>query len=243
MSFVKLLKEFGDRNVEYTDEKLSTIVAGWNEAIKMFVAQASLEKLQEVKDSLQKLASWNGTCCYDPVHEAAKIGAMKLMEFVLRTSFDMNTKGDCGWTAWHLACSTGKTETAQLIIRSSKDFGIDLNTKDDGGRTAWHEACYYGKTETAQLIIQSSNDFGIDLNAKDDSGWTGLHEACYYGKTETVQMILKNWKEFGIDIKAQDDDGETALDLINEEDEEYDEIKKMLEEEYSQIDVTESVQS
>jgi len=52
-------------------------------------------------------------------------------------------------------------------------------------------------------------------------------------------MILKNWKEFGIDIKAQDNDGETALDLINEDDE----IKKMLEEEYSQIDVTESVQS
>ena len=56
-------------------------------------------------------------------------------------------------------------------------------------------------------------------------------------------MILKNWKEFGIDIKAQDNQGKTALDLINEEDEEYDEIKKMLEEEYSQIDVTESVQS
>ena len=52
MSFVKLLQEFGDRDVEYTDEKVSTIVAGWNEAAKMFVAQASLEELQEVKSSL-----------------------------------------------------------------------------------------------------------------------------------------------------------------------------------------------
>ena len=136
MSFVKLLQEFGDRDVEYTDEKVSTIVAGWNEAAKMFVAQASLEELQEVKDSLLRLARGNGKCCPYPVHEAAKIGAVKLMEFILRTSFDMNTKDYYGRTAWHEACINGQTETAQLIIQSSKEFGIDLNAKDDYGWTA-----------------------------------------------------------------------------------------------------------
>merc|ERR1712004_506667 len=244
MSVVKLLQEFGERDVEYTDEKVSTIVAGWNEAAKMFVAQASLKELQEVKDSLLRLARGNGKCCPYPVHEAAEIGAVKLMEFILRTSFDMNTKGYIGgWTAWHLACYNDQTETAQLLINSSKDFGIDLNAKDEDGITAWHLACFNGRTETAQLIIQSSKDFGINLNAKDNIGNTAFHWACNSGRTETVQMILKNWKEFGIDIKAQNNYDETALDLINEEDEEYDEIKKMLEEEYSQIDVTESVQS
>ena len=127
MSFVKLLQEFGDRDVEYTDEKVSTIVAGWNEAAKMFVAQASLEELQEVKDSLLRLARGNGKCCEDPVHEAARIGAVKLMEFILRTSFDMNTKDYYGRTAWHWACRYGQTETAQLLIKSSREFGIDLN--------------------------------------------------------------------------------------------------------------------
>ena len=127
MSFVKLLQEFGDRDVEYTDEKVSTIVAGWNEAAKMFVAQASLEELQEVKDSLLRLARGNGKCCPYPVHEAARIGAVKLMEFILRTSFDMNTKDYYGRTAWHWACRYGQTETAQLLIKSSREFGIDLN--------------------------------------------------------------------------------------------------------------------
>ena len=103
-----------------------------------------------------------------------------------------------------------------------------MNAKDNIGRTAWHRACQNGKTITAQLIIQSSKDFGIDLNAKDDNGWTALHAACLNGKTETVQMILKIWKEFGIDIKAQDNNGE-----------EYNQIKKMLEKEYSLVDVTE----
>merc|ERR1712004_697147 len=92
--------------------------------------------------------------------------------------------------------------------------------------------------------IKSSKEFGIDLNAKDDFGWTAWHDACRYGQTETVQIILKNWKEFGIDIKAQDNNGETALDLINHrQGRKWNQIKKMLEEEYAQIDVTESVEN
>jgi len=146
MSFVKLLQEFGDRDVLRRNEKVSTIVAGWNEAAKMFVAQASLEELQEVKDSLLRLARGTGKCCRYPVHEAARIGAVKLMEFILRTSFDMNTKDNIGRTALHEACRYGQTETAQLIIQSSKEFGIDLNAKDNIGRTAWHWACRIGRT-------------------------------------------------------------------------------------------------
>merc|ERR1711860_184797 len=243
-SFVKLLQEFGDRDVEYQYVKVSTIVAGWNEAVKMFVAQASLEELQEVKDSLLRLARGTGKCCYDPVHEAAEIGATKLMEFILRTSFDMNTKNNYGWTAWHYACRNGQTETAQIIIKSSKDFGIDLNAKNNSGWTGLHWACRIGRTETAQILIKSSKEFGIDINAKDNNGMTAWHEACSYGRTETVQMILKNWKEFGIDIKAQDNQGKTALDLINEEEGEiWNQMKEMLEEEFSQIDVTESVEN
>ena len=52
MSVIKLLQEFAERDVVGTNEKVSTIVAGWKEAAKVFVAQASLEELQEVKDSL-----------------------------------------------------------------------------------------------------------------------------------------------------------------------------------------------
>ena len=206
ISIVIFLQEFGNRNVVTPDEKVSTIIPGWQKAAKKYGAQASIEDLREVKNSLQRLALGNDWCWSEPVHIAAKEGAVKLIKFVLETSYDMNARNNIGWTALHLACEYGRTEIVQLIIQSSKDFGIDLNAKDIYRSTAWHEACCYGQTETAQLIIQSSKDFGIDLNAKDDDGWTALHFACNRGQTETVQMILKNWKEFGIDIKAQDND-------------------------------------
>jgi len=281
MSDVKFIQEFGERNVLTTNIKVSTLFPGWKNAAQKYGVQASMGDLEEVKDSLKKLAEGKGKCVEYPVHKAAINGYVKLMEFILKTSFDMNTKDGKGCTAWHWACTYDQTETAQLIIKNSKEFGIDLNAKDEdgdtalhfacrngqtetvqliiknskefgidlnakkyNGSTAWHLACRVGQTETAQLIIQNSKEFGIDLNAKNNHGWTALHWACFYGRTEIVQMILKNWKEFGIDIKAQDNHGKTALDLIkNCDGENYNKIKKMLEKEYSQIDVTESVQS
>ena len=230
IALVKFIEEFGDIYNIY-NEKVSTIIPGWKKAAKIYGVQASIDYLEEVKDSLEKLATLNGKCCKYPVHEAARNNAVKLIEFILRTSYDMNTKNNDGSTALHLACMYGRTETAQLIIKCSKDFGIDLNVKDDvDGWTAWHEACRNGKTETAQLIIQYSKDFAIDLNAKDNDGDTAFNWACINGQTETLQMILKNWKEFGIDIKAQDNTWQTALDLTNPRLSEK--IKKMLEKEY-----------
>ena len=274
MSDIKFIQEFGDRDVGSINKKVSTIFCGWKNTVQKYGFQADIEYLEEVKDSLKKLARGAGKCCAYPVHEAAKYGDVKLIEFILRTSYNMNNRDDNGFTAWHWACINGRTETAQLIIEYSKDFGIDLNAKDNYGKTAWHETCINGRTETAQLIIQSSTDYGINMNAKDEHGFTAFHKACYNGRIETAQliihnskdfgidlnakdnfgntalhkacfnceletvhMILKNREEYGIDIKAQDNDGRTALDLINHrEGEKFNQIKKMLEREYSMID-------
>ena len=222
MSDVKFIQEFGDRIVEQTqpwlpdpEKKLSTIITGWK--------NAALHR-----------------ACYCGQTETAKL----IIKNSKKIDIDLNAKDKWDKTAWHWACYNGKTETAQLVIKNSKEFGIDLNAKNYNGSTAWHLACRNGQTETAQVIIQNSKKFDIDLNAKDDYGRRALHVACIYGRTETIQMILKNWKEFGIDIKVQNNNCKTALDIIDEEDgEEYDQIKKMLEKEYSKIDVTESVQS
>ena len=130
ITLVKLLEEFGDKDVENTKEKVSTIIPGWTKAVKNFGSQASIEYLREVKDSLKELVKENGNCCQYPVHEAALIGAEKLIEFMLSTSFDLNMKDNFGRTPWiSLACGRGKPESAQLIIQKSKTFDIDFWAK------------------------------------------------------------------------------------------------------------------
>ena len=78
------------------------------------------------------------------------------------------------WTAWHVACMSGKTETVQLIIQYSKDFDIDLNAKDNDGRTALHVACKYGRTEFVQMIVKNWKEYEIDIRAQDTQGNTAL---------------------------------------------------------------------
>ena len=115
------------RNVGNNLIKCQTFFFGWQKTVKNYATQASLEDLQEVKDSLQKLVIKDGKYGEDPVHEATKIGAVKFMEFLMK---------GYGQTALHWACRNGNTETAKLIIQSSKDFRIDLKANDNRGDTA-----------------------------------------------------------------------------------------------------------
>ena len=222
IALVKFLEEFGDKNVEQAylpwgwlepEGKVSTILSGWENTAKKYGVQASIKDLRQVKDSLKELVRENGNCCRYPVHEAAKNGNVKFMEFLFATSFEMNTKewnSGHGITAWHLACWNGKTEIVKLFIKSSKDFGIDLNAEDDDGRTAWHLACWHANTETVQFIIKSSKDFGIDLNARDIYGITAWQWTCGDGRTETARLIIESSIDFGIDLNAKNDYGITA---------------------------------
>merc|ERR1711983_291978 len=150
------------------------ILPGWKNAAQKYGVQASMDDIEEVIDSLKKLAIRKGKCVQYPVHQVAENGDVKLMEFILKTSFDMNSKDDIGWTAWHRVCHNGQTETAQLIIKSSKEFDIDLNAKDNNGWTALHWTCIFGRTETVQMILKNWKEFGIDIMAQDNDGKTAL---------------------------------------------------------------------
>jgi len=181
IALIKCIEEFGDRDVEYilfniftVNGKISTIFPGWKNAARKYGLQASNEVLEKIKDSLKNLARVKGKCCPYPVHKAAENGDVKLMEFILKTSYDMNTKDEWGSTVWHLACINGQTEIAQLIIQNSKDFGIDLNAKDHYGGTAFHDACWNANTETVQLILKNWKEFGINIKAQNNYGETAL---------------------------------------------------------------------
>ena len=121
MSYVKLLQEFGDRDVENTNVKVSIFIPGWQQAVETYGVRASIKDLQEVNDSLKKLARGNNKCCSDPVHQTAKNGSLKLMEIFLNTSYNMNTQDNIGFKAWNWAEYYGHRTMVELIIASVPD--------------------------------------------------------------------------------------------------------------------------
>ena len=267
ISHVKYIEEFGDRYLEYgmysmeTGGKVSDVIRGWKNAVKKYAAKATIKDLQEVIGSLP--IKQGGRVMSYPIHYAARENknALKLMEIILNTSYDLNTRDYQGYTVFHCACAHGRTKLVEFMIKSSKDFWIDLNantefrgpfnrcrTKVQDTETAFYLACNNGCTEVVELMIKSSKDFSIDLNARTHSiARTALHAACFRGQTNTIKIILKNWNEFGIDIKAQDKRGRSALDITKSFIQHgdgplrpyvYQQIKEMLENEYSKMDVT-----
>ena len=176
LSLVKFIYEFAYRRFQRKPLKgkiVSDIILGWTEAARKYEIKANIEDLREIKDSLQTLLHENGKRCKTdyPVHEAARNGDLKLMEFLLCTSYDMNSfdYGPRDWnerTAFHYACENGKTEVARLIIQSAKEHGIDLNDTDGYGRTAFIIACENAHMGVAELIINSSKEQGIDINGR-----------------------------------------------------------------------------
>ena len=126
-----------------------------------------------------------------------------------------------GKTAFYHACTSivqsylcgtnGRPKTVELIILSSKEFGIDLNARDSNGKTPFNECCKMGRKEIVQLMLKYSKDFSIDLNASGNDGMSAFYKSCYHGRTEIVQLMIENWKEFSIDVNARDSAGMTAL--------------------------------
>ena len=209
MALVKYLEEFGERKVVNGEEtKVSTIVPEWNKAVKDYGAKSSIEALQEIKDSLYMI---NGKHLEYPIHQAAGHGALKLMEFILTTSFDMNSIDQHGKNIFQVACQNGKIEIVNLLIESTK-HDIDLNARDNHGATALLLASKQGRTETVKLLIElSTKNDGIDLNARDNKGWSALKLACYFGRTGIVKSLIELSTEYAIDLHARDNKGGTSL--------------------------------
>ena len=209
LSLLKFLTEFRDRKakiivkiedgisdheceVEAKDKKVRTLIPGWKKAVKKFGNSASVEDLHEVKHSLLKLMDDKGRCLPDPVQKAARCGYLKLMEFLLCTSFDMNSRDYHGFTALHRAANNRHPEVVRLIIESSTTHDIDLNAQDEHGCTALHLACQHLEgIDVVQLMINLSSKYAIDLNAKSRGGYgyTAYQSASYHGNFEAARLL------------------------------------------------------
>ena len=139
-----------------------------------------------------------------PLHSVAEHHGqhLKLMEFLLYTDSDINEEIVC-YTPFIMACEKGPTEIVNLMITSSKKYGIDLNYGNN--LTGFMHACSSGRVDIVKLMITSSKEFGIDINARDDKykglyakGQTGFMWACIMCRTNVVKLMINLSKEYDI---------------------------------------------
>ena len=56
-----------------------------------------------------------------PLHEAAKIGNLPILELIIENHHDINSRDGYGWTPLHWAAESGRLEICQLIFPFIKE--------------------------------------------------------------------------------------------------------------------------
>ena len=161
------------------EDNMETIIPGWDEAVRRYATNASVEDLSEVVGFLGTLLDNDGKVLEDPVHVAAARGYTKLMEFFTKSSFDFNQHDSFGYSVFQHACWFGRKDIVGKLIDSAKDLSIDLNARTEEGRTGFSLAvagladCSV-KESLVKMILEHEEGAGIHIRQEDNAGENSL---------------------------------------------------------------------
>ncbi|XP_054775822.1 uncharacterized protein LOC129284383 [Prosopis cineraria] len=134
-----------------------------------------------------------------PIHSAASIGNLEIVETLLDKGADVNLQNNGGRTALHYAASKGWLKIAEILI----SHGAKINVKDKVGSTPLHRAASTGNSELCELLIEE----GAEVDAADRAGQTPLMNAVICQNKEVALLLIRH----GADVDAQDKEGYTVL--------------------------------
>jgi len=111
----------------------------------------------------------------------------EIIEELLNSKADVNTKDIDGDTPLHDAAINGYTDAVKMLLKR----GADLNVRNKDNMTALHVAlnCHEDKRHD---IISDLINFNADVNVRDNNGKTPLQIAQRTKDKEAVHILLKN---------------------------------------------------
>ncbi|XP_046552197.1 uncharacterized protein LOC124261872 [Haliotis rubra] len=133
------------------------------------------------------------------LHVASQGGNSPIVEDLLPL-FDINCRGQEGWTPLMAAAWYGKKDVFDLLVSKA----ADLTLKDEKSRNALHLACQGGNSGIVEDLLPL-----FDINCRGQEGWTPLMAAARYGKKDLFALLVSK----GADLTQRDDKNNTLLHL------------------------------
>ena len=106
-----------------------------------------------------------------------------LTESLGKLNVELETKGEDGDTALHLACLYGHTDCVKLILEK----GAKVDIKDGDGGLPLHDACAGGYLEIVEMLVEKAPE---TVHAKDEDGDTPLIHAARGDHLEVVHLLI-----------------------------------------------------
>ena len=111
----------------------------------------------------------------------------KVVKFLVDKGANVNATDAHGSTALHVACGTGKLETARLLL----DHGAGLEAQDQSNYTPLHHACFHDKLDVVKELVKR----GADIFAKGHDESTPFDRAKRMRASEVAEYLLEQYKE------------------------------------------------
>ncbi len=153
---------------------------------------------------------------YTALIAAARYNDFDIVREIFNAGADVNPVDKTGNNALMTACLSNSEETVNFLIEANSDCNI-TNSK---GNNALMIAAKKQPVETIRELLQRTTD----INARNDDGKTALIIASEFNNAEVVSAILEAHAE----LDLQDNDGETALMAAVRNDNDAENILKVL---------------
>jgi uncharacterized protein len=117
------------------------------------------------------------------INLAARSGQVELIEKILKSGFEINSKNEKGHSILMLAAYNGHFNLVSYLISK----GANVNSTDNSGNTILMGVVFKGHSQVFDLLLRS----GADLEIKNQKNQSALDYAIMFGKRDLIYKINK----------------------------------------------------
>lgn len=156
-----------------------------------------------MKSQFEVLTVQDALNLQQPVHYAAIVGSVHILNLLLRRGVDITTADTNGHTAVQIAAGSEHVEFLRYALEQATACGDP--GPDKNGRRPIHDAAIAGTLDCLHTLIEA----GVDITASDIYGSTALHYAAQRGSLGHTALLL----DAKCDINQPDKTGRVPLHL------------------------------
>lgn len=173
----------------------SVCMAAWSSNLK--VLQGLVDQVQQQQQQLMG---------YGPLHFAASLGDVAIINFLLDNAMDDKDARDKDGNSplmWVVAYDNRDDAADEELMEALVDHGADVNIQNFAGETALFIAAQRGFLAKVDYLLEN----GANVHVKNLDGASALHVAAAGGHEEVAASLVR----YGAHLNDRDDEGDTPL--------------------------------